>query len=224
MSRPTDVLPYAARGAQQGGAWRLAWSRIGWETIVPAALGALSLLWAHRLPLSEIAFDLLAFALFLVTLVLWAPRALAQVAMLLLSRNNNTEPGSAEREASRLWVGWIVPPMIVVVACWLVSYDVPLRVGIAISRPAMDRFAKQLASAPPGAKIPRTARLGIYSAVEIQPIPGGVRFLVEGSGFFRSAGGFAYSPDAPPPPQDGDLSDVYTSIDGGWYVRRWIKP
>lgn len=75
----------------------------------------------------------------------------------------------------------------------------------------MDRVAQQVSNAPGAAT--RVSWIGVYPVEKVEVIPGGMRFIVKGSGFM-DAGGFAYSPNGPPP-KIGE--DYYRHLWGAWY-------
>ena len=106
---------------------------------------------------------------------------------------------------------WIWPPTICATMAILLVLNAPLRIAFLISKPWMSDLAATAAHTPN--QLPRRAWVGLYYADEIQPIPGGVRFLVRGSGFLDRMG-FCYSPDREPPVIG---EDYYRPLGGGWY-------
>jgi hypothetical protein len=210
---PTEalILSYAAPDSGSSSILPLLLRPIGWPTIAAAVFMMLSFAWANRLPLADVRFQLLGLLLGLVVVGSWLPRVVIQMVV-----------------AVRMWMpptaavirGWITPPLVLAMTILLLWSEIPLGVSIAVSRPAMDRLVQQVSAS--GGAVPNRARAGLFTALWIEEIPGGIRFLAEGSGFFRAAGGFAYSPDGPPP--QADMFDQYTPIGDGWYLRRWIKP
>lgn len=109
------------------------------------------------------------------------------------------------------WRAWAVASLITVVGIAMVYLDVPLRARFAVSRPALDRFARSLTDASP---MPKPGRVGLYRLDPVETFPGGVRMLVHGAGFIDSAG-FAFSPDHEPPVIG---EDEYFHLTGPWYV------
>jgi hypothetical protein len=72
----------------------------------------------------------------------------------------------------------------------------------------MTRTAREVVA---GTRDPETIdRIGLWNVHEVKRLPGGMRFLVEGAGFFDSRG-FLYPTDGRPPPD----ASYY---DAGWYT------
>ncbi len=111
---------------------------------------------------------------------------------------------------------WIVIPVAFVLAVLFAVSDVGPVVLFKLHKPALDRFAAEVAALPPGATIPNR-RIGIYQTSTIERIDGTIRFFVAGAGFIDRYG-FAYSPDGLPA---GSGLDHYDALDGGWYV--WVQ-
>jgi hypothetical protein len=117
------------------------------------------------------------------------------------------------------WRHWLIAPALFAGTTALLLFNVPLRLGVAVSRPAMDRLAREVLSAPPGTTHP-DRRVGIYYAKGIETLPrGGMRFRVAGTSFIFSEWGFAYTPWAGRPAQVDPSIDHYSAIgDDGWHV------
>jgi hypothetical protein len=113
----------------------------------------------------------------------------------------------------------LVEPVIVLLVAVLVKTSVPLWARFEVSRGAMNGLARQVSGAPDAATF-RSRRVGLYTATRIEPIPGGMRFLVRsGSGLLDESAGFAYSPSGPPAATNEPYdSSSYEHLSGPWYV------
>ncbi|HYZ78179.1 MAG TPA: hypothetical protein VE596_12480 [Gaiellaceae bacterium] len=109
---------------------------------------------------------------------------------------------------------FVVPALVPLVGA-LLYIHVPLHVHYRLSRPAMNSAAKRVVAHPEEARSIR--RIGLWPTSRVEKIPGGMRFLVSGSGFL-DATGFAYSPKGEPASVGGE--DAYEHLDGPWYVWR----
>jgi hypothetical protein len=98
----------------------------------------------------------------------------------------------------------------------LVAWQVPTWVSFRISRPAMDRMARQLMADPQSA--PQDSWLGLYAVKQVSATSNGVWFEIANSGF-TSQSGFIYSPDGPP---KGTYEDHYVPMGRGWYAW-WVE-
>ncbi len=89
-----------------------------------------------------------------------------------------------------------------------------MKLGIWISRPAMDRMAKQLIDS----RQPYAADqwVGVYKARRIRAVPGGMRFTVEDSDRAYKAG-FVYLPNVNP---RKNAFRSYYHLGHGWYAWR----
>jgi hypothetical protein len=106
-----------------------------------------------------------------------------------------------------------VVPVLVLVVGALVVVDAPLQARYRLSRSAMNATARRVVAHPEQART--IHRIGFWRTDRVERIPGGMRFTVSEAGFF-DAGGFAYSPHAAPAKVGGE--DVYTHLDGPWYL------
>ena len=106
-----------------------------------------------------------------------------------------------------------VTPALVPLVWALVHFDVPLHARYRLSRGAMDAAAKTVVVRPKRATA--IHRIGLWPTDRVERIPGGMRFTVSGAGFL-DPGGFAYSPRSEPANVGGE--DVYTHLDGPWYL------
>jgi hypothetical protein len=108
---------------------------------------------------------------------------------------------------------WLIVPGVLVMVKSAALLQIPQRMTYRISLPAMNRLAQQAATLAPGTKLP-DRWIGLYPAYQIETYAGGVRFLVEGSGFMAPCG-WAYSASAPPPNIGGE--DIYRIWSGNWF-------
>jgi hypothetical protein len=111
------------------------------------------------------------------------------------------------------WWRWFYVPLLALGTQLLASNGVPARMCFELSRPSMERLAREVATTP-GPYADR--RVGWYSAAHIERITGGMRFIVSGSGSIGvGAEGFARL-DLPPsePIVDGWY---YRCYQGDWY-------
>lgn len=114
------------------------------------------------------------------------------------------------RMSSRSWVCWLIVPALLIGAEVLTAFDVPFQARLALSRPAMDRVAVEIIA---GGTTDRDW-IGMWPVLLVEPIDGGVMFLIEGSGFLDKVG-LAYSVSGPPADPWGDIE--YTDVGGGWW-------
>ena len=107
---------------------------------------------------------------------------------------------------------WLALPVIVVAAAIAVSLDAPARARFELSRPAMDRAARDVLA---GRRDPsKIHRIGLWEVDRAERVGPSFRFLVKESGLFDSIG-FAYSTRGEPP-YVGE--DSYWHVEGPWYV------
>lgn len=94
-------------------------------------------------------------------------------------------PPTAEPTLAR----WATAPLIAGLSI-LVGYSgLPETAALWLSRPAMDRLAAERLRT--GAALPTRAWVGLFPAESIQVVPGGVRFLIRGTGVLGREG-YAY--------------------------------
>ena len=128
------------------------------------------------------------------------------------------------------WRGFLVAPVLVVVAGGLIALDVPVRVGFAISRAEMQAVADRVLDArmPEGGPsdgldadldhVDVQGRYGLYTITHVRGFPNGV-VLFESNGAFFDDAGFAYFPDGNLPDGDGSFeSPDFRALGGGWYA------
>lgn len=114
----------------------------------------------------------------------------------------------------RAWLRWAVVPAILLLVLLMARWQVPLRVTFWSSRGALEMLAAQALSRPQTLAQPDW--VGWFPVHNVEAFPGGVRFLVRGTGFLDQFG-LAYSPDGPPP---GTMDHHYRHLSGDWYVWR----
>lgn len=107
---------------------------------------------------------------------------------------------------------WFLAPVLALIALTLVWTDAPFQARYRLSRDAMDSTARRVIREP--ASGDRIHRIGLWNVYGVERVPGGMRFLVNDSGFVDS-GGFAYSPNGPP--RGPDIAD-YEHLDGPWWL------
>jgi hypothetical protein len=203
---------------RSGDAPRPKWARLRlvipfaeWLGLVAGIICSALMLWAARLPVSNLLMEALGFLIGIVSgfLCLWS--AIAEIFAL------KPVGKPATRKAVVL-----VSTCLLLALTWALLYaDVPRQVMFSANKPAMDRWVQKFLATP--GPVPFGARVGSYDAFKIELIPGGVEFLVEGSGFFRGGGGFAYSPPGPPA-ATGPAWETFTPLGGGWYLRTYDEP
>lgn len=205
-----DSLDYAAPATPSG---RSAVILVAVDLICSflSLAAAISMGWAARLPVSNQA--LLGFGV-----LLWGVVLILTMGTLPF-RWTDPHRVSKRGEGHRRPLFRIWPVLLLLLTIVLLRFQVPRRLMIAVNRPAMDAWVKNVLAAPPKASF-TSARVGMFQVTNLESIPGGVRFFVAGCGFFRHTGGFAYSPNGPPKPC-GAPQDTYTPIGGGWYIREY---
>ncbi|MFI6477473.1 hypothetical protein ACIBH1_06055 [Nonomuraea sp. NPDC050663] len=109
------------------------------------------------------------------------------------------------------WPVWAASPVIVAFAAAAVYFGVPERLRFELSRPALETLAMSVVSE--GDKEPGWT--GLFPLRRAEAVPGGARFLVEGTGFLDPCG-YAWSPNGRPPVIG---EDHYEHLSGPWY--RW---
>jgi len=142
--------------------------------------------------------------------VIWIPRLLLWLIL------TGSRPG-----ARHGWWHWLVAPaafigMVVVCEC-----NLPVRVGIMISRQPLEALAQE-ASGSPGVPILRCTA-GVYEFVYVEGFDRGVRFCTHVYGRYpgptKARYGFAYLPG--PVPSE-DRVNYYEHLQGSWYLWRRI--
>jgi hypothetical protein len=125
------------------------------------------------------------------------------------------------RQSLRLgWRRWAAGPVIALVTVSLIALQVPMRLRFAVSRAALNQLAQQAVAA--GTKplrgdwgIMQVQGAGAFDVAVMQVTSAGeVDFRVPGTEFFRSYGGFAYSPGGNPSDPEGS----FEPLGGPWYV------
>jgi hypothetical protein len=109
------------------------------------------------------------------------------------------------REARRTWLVSLVAGLVV---AFVSAGMMPLELRFRLSEATMVRTARDLLA---GRRDPtELERIGLWKVDDVEIIPGGVRFLVEGAGLFDQSG-FLYVTNGLPPPE----ARYYRS---GWYT------
>lgn len=124
----------------------------------------------------------------------------------------------APEQLKRAWArsfAWVAGLFVTV--CIAIMFSLPMKAAYWLSRPAMDRWAKQFMTAPEGTRAPE-CWIGLYPAYRINRELRGVRFDVDGAGiedpFSAGRPGYMYAPDY----DLGPYSDQeYEPMGGGWY-------
>ena len=114
------------------------------------------------------------------------------------------------RMSTGSWARWLFVPALIVGAGVLTEFDVPFQARLALSRPAMDQAAVEIMA---GGTTDRDW-IGLWPVYLVEPIDGGVTFLIKGSGFIDQMG-LAYSVSGTPADPYGDTE--YTDLGGGWW-------
>ncbi|MGW4411607.1 hypothetical protein ACWEJ6_46820 [Nonomuraea sp. NPDC004702] len=170
--------------------------------IVPAVVVALATVWATSVP----GWDLMWLALIANVWVFIGLIWLLTLGRMLFRR------GPLAR-LRREWPVWSLPPLIGLLVCGLLYVGAPLEARFALSRPALDGRARAISH---GAPLPADGEwIGLFPVGRAERISGGVRFAIDGTGFF-GATGFAWSPEAEPPEPDGE--GLYEHWHGPWYL------
>jgi hypothetical protein len=153
------------------------------------------------------------FGLMLLSVSGWTLLGFIWLVRLAVRRSIITWYGPLEESRAGRSQSWLVAPVILGLVMLLAGWRIPLLIGFAVSKPAMDRLVVQAAQVPPGSLL-QDQRVGLYVAENIVSIPGGVRFLVRGSGFIDRSG-FAFCVDGLPLREGNDR---YDPLGRGWYV------
>lgn len=181
----------------------------GWPMHAAAALTAVLLLVSVSVPGTILPLLMLVILSSLVLAGLWVVRYAAALRLVRYYGDPGLKrPGSRRR--------WLTVPLIAVTTFLLLLVQVPLCVTFWLSQGAMERTARAVMQLPVGAEKEPAHWIGLYPTVKIERIPGGMRFLVQGTGIFDREG-FAYSPDGEPT-ATGD--DYYTHFSGPWWLWR----
>ena len=111
----------------------------------------------------------------------------------------------------RHWRQGVIAPSLALITLVLIASHAPLYVAFQISRPAMDRLARQTMASPAP---PQRRWVGVFPIDKIEKTRNGMRFQVLGAGGPFSTAGFIYS-------SGGRVDDYYgySHYSGNWY--RW---
>jgi hypothetical protein len=143
--------------------------------------------------------SIFAFWLWIALCTIWLGRLLIATAM---------------RRSIRLprWKHWLVTPAAGALTLGLVVSLAPLKVRYYLSRDAMNSAAQTVIANP--AKASTIREIGLWDVERVERISGGMRFLVQDTGFLDPVG-FAYSPNRQP---EVIGEDTYVHFDGPWYI------
>lgn len=106
--------------------------------------------------------------------------------------------------------------LIIAAACVVIFLDVPLRVGLRMSRGEMNRLARSMMES--GEQYADDQWLGVYRATRIKAVPGGVRFTCEEQNRAYKSG-FMYLPKAEAK-SIARSRRSYVYIGDGWFAWR----
>jgi hypothetical protein len=116
------------------------------------------------------------------------------------------------RFTTRPSLPFVIAPLLFVLTAALVLFGVAGRMRFEASRTAMEELVSDVLN---GENVPATTRVGLYRVTDVERVPDGVRFLVEGTGFIDRYG-FIYSPDGHP--KKRGVFRRYWHMDGPWWV------
>jgi hypothetical protein len=173
--------------------------------ITAAAVGFT--LWTARLPGGRWSVPWAAVALLVGIGTLWLVWPLLR--MLVARHRGWTRQQLTRGRRSRVIVGALV-----LLTAGVVVLNLPFKLAMALSRPAMDRLATEVLHSPDTARADRW--VGLYKAKNIHKVPGGVKFTVEdpkGGGY---TAGFVYLPKVDPAKAKGWRA--YQFAGGAWWT------
>jgi hypothetical protein len=176
--------------------------------------GAALMLWGARLPVSN-------WSLMFVGGLAWIIAGLCLLVVFSVESIRAITRRPRVPASRRRWILRLAPVLLFLLLMIVLGLELPRRMMFAANRSALDAWARQVLAS--GTAPPPTAVVGGYDLFEVELIPrggGGVRCLVGGTGGFRYAGGFAYTPNSAPPPVMA-AQDSYTPLGGGWYAREY---
>ena len=167
--------------------------------LTAAALLALSA-WAVSVPGSYFSASLLLPLVWFVLAIVWTGWVIYIAALHRLA--------FSRREVVRLlWA-----PLLGVIAVAVVESGVAFDARYAASKGAMNTVAREISA---GSRSPQgIQRIGLWDVEKVERVRGGMRFLVDGTGFLDPVG-FAYSPRGKPPIIG---EDFYEHLDGPWWI------
>jgi hypothetical protein len=182
----------------------------GWPMDLAAVIATIGLIAGCSAPGGYFPYNLLFTLLWLVLGGVWLARVLVWVLL------NRTSPPISPMKVHN-WRRWAVVPFLAILTLLAPVFSFPVRVRFAISRNQLNRLAQQAAASGPRALNRFTAptqRAGAYwvSVDAVKP-DGEVDFWVTGTEFFRSFGGFVYSPSGEPSDPEGS----FEPLGGNWY-------
>lgn len=199
---PADPTSYRTR-VEQDDLYRLALAPPSSRLNGVAAIAAYALLLAASVPGTDL------FSAFWASLVgagcaaMWAIRLLMHFAARRYFHRRSVELPRLDRS-------WAVIPILVLVTLLLVVNNVPLQFRVLLSRPAMDRYAREALKR--GTPWPDEEWIGLFPARRIHCWPTMVEFAVAGSGWFGAVARLAYVPSTSAPPSG------WNHLQGNWYI------
>ena len=108
--------------------------------------------------------------------------------------------------------GWITPPLVIILTSILLYFNVPFRNVFHLSRPSLERFARQILQDK--IAIPHLKTIGIYTIRDAKKLDNGLILPLGETGFWDKTG-LAYFPDLPP---TSTYDEQFTLLEDGWYV------
>ena len=105
---------------------------------------------------------------------------------------------------------WLWAPSVALGTVLLLMLDVPAEATFRLSRPAMDRLARDVLATP--ARTEPDRWIGLYPARNIRVSDAGFQFEMRYG--FLDWSGLLYSPDRTPPSR---FKTSYHALDGGWF-------
>jgi hypothetical protein len=113
---------------------------------------------------------------------------------------------------------WLVTPALYILAIALSLTTAPMYLRAWLSRPFMDRFARQCLALPPASPLPQPAWIGLYPVSNVERAYGGIRFWLPTGGICCNVE-VAYSPGQRLTKSSGDHE--FTRPAGDWYFTGW---
>ena len=110
---------------------------------------------------------------------------------------------------------WLIVPGCFLLWLGLMITEVPAKVFFLANKSALNRFARQVTTLPPGTTMP-DQWIGAYPAKSIETFHSGFEFMIKGAGFLDDYG-FAYSAQGPP---QAVSDDCYDPLGDNWYLWR----
>lgn len=182
-----------------------------WPLALMAILPTLLMLYAESVPGGYFSLAMLALMACFGIACLWALRVLIAGGLGLYYRDRSERT----RVPFKFW-RWFLTPTVFGMGAILLSAEVPLRVAVWVSMPAMERVAQQAAAMPPWTSLP-DQRIGWFNATRVTTAPDGVIFLINGSGFMDRWGFVKTSADV----RAVRVHTEYDIVDSRTYPNKW---